>query len=94
MKTDLRSVTAVCKRVAKELRETATMTELVPSEHGYRLAEEWAGSIVETLAEAAAQMAILTRALRKQRVRETDRLECRLRAEQRQHAAKIAKGGA
>ncbi len=92
MKTDLKSVTAHCKRVAKELRAAAHMAEMVPSEHGYRLAEEWAGSIGEELACAAADMAILTRSLRCERVRKTKRLERRLKAEQRKHAAKAAKG--
>lgn len=81
MKTDLKTVTALCQRVAKELRPVAHMVELVPSEHGYRLAEEWAGGITEDLALAAAEMAKLTRALRVQRVKKTERLERRLRAE-------------
>jgi hypothetical protein len=91
MKTDLKSVTALCKRVAKDIRNTAAIVELVPDEHGYRLAEEWAGSLVEDLALAAAQMAALTRALRKQRVKKTEQLEKNLKAER---AKLFAKGGA
>lgn len=91
MKTDLKSVTAHCKRVAQELRDAANLAEILPSEHGFRLAEEWAGGLVEQIACAAADMALLTRALRKQRVRKTERAEKRLRAEARKLTAK---GGA